>query len=66
MSDILGYVVVEWTHAGEPNPNNGMALGDLSKARMIASIRQAGAKLRGRGERYTVHAVTAEEIEEGT
>jgi hypothetical protein len=65
--DVLGYVVVEWNQAsGQPNPNHGMALtDDLEWARELASAQQNSAQGRGRGERYTVHAVVREPIEAG-
>lgn len=63
MSDILGYVVVEWEQ-GQPNPDNGMGLQDLAGALKLRRMRQGFADGRRRGDRFTVHAVMAEEIEE--
>lgn len=67
MSDVLGYVVVEWNQAGQPD-SAGVELytgyygreeaGDAAK--MLADYAQS----EGRSTRYSVHAVMAEEIEE--
>jgi hypothetical protein len=67
MSDeFLGWVVVEWNQAShQPSIDHGMCLSDdLQWAHELARMQQESARSRGRGERYTVHAVMAEEIEE--
>lgn len=65
MSDVLGYVVVEWNQAsGQPD----IPFGPDGKSTAVGIARdlQADARSRGRREQYTVHAVMAEEIEEAT
>lgn len=69
MSDgVLGYVVVEWNQAShQPDLGHASTLyteWDKDYAHEVARDLQADARSRGRGERYTVHAVMAEEIEE--
>jgi hypothetical protein len=66
VSDVLGYVVVEWNQAShQPDIPYGGLIDDEGTAVEIARAAQADARSRGRRERYTVHAVMAEEIEEG-
>jgi len=64
--DVLGYVVVEWNQAShQPSLEHGMALtDDLEWAQELARMQRDSARSRGRRERYSVHAVMAEEIEE--
>lgn len=65
--DVLGYVVVEWNQASHwPYIPYGGLIDDLEWAHEEARRQQADARSRGRRERYTVHAVMAEEIEEGS
>jgi hypothetical protein len=63
--DVLGWVVVEWNQASH-QPDLGFATLHDDPEWAIESARQqwASARSHGRGERYTVHAVMAEEIEE--
>lgn len=66
MDDILGYVVVEWNQASyQPGLDYGMLHDDLTWALEVAETQRVDARKRVRRERYTVHAVMAEEIEEG-
>jgi predicted RNA-binding protein associated with RNAse of E/G family len=63
VSDVLGYVVVEWNQAGGPRNVDG----ELYDVDELAFALDAVRMLRADGSgRYTVHAVMAEEIEEGT
>lgn len=68
MSDVLGYVVVEWNQAsGQPDLDHASTLFGESEREFACEVAhelQADARSRGRGELYTVHAVMAEEIEE--
>lgn len=65
MSDVLGYVVVEWNQASH-QPDLGFAVlhDDLEWACEERQRQHDDNRSRGRRERYTVHAVMAEEIEE--
>lgn len=64
--DTLGYVVVEWNQASyQPDLDHGVLHDDLEWAQEVAAQQQKDARSRGRGERYTVHAVMREPVEGG-
>lgn len=67
MSDILGYVVVEWS--GDRPPLLDGVGGELHEPTDfgLSMAHEAARNLAADGSaRFTVHAVTAEETEEGT
>lgn len=63
--DVLGYVVVEWNQASYQPDLDGPLMDDLEWAQEVAAMQRKDTAERGRGERYTVHAVVREPIEAG-